>query len=90
MASLADALHTNNTLETLYIDGNDEITENGLTCLVEALSKNSGLVKLWLPRHLRSSVDKVQKTINEARKRNGLAIDCKNNIIMRSDTDSMQ
>ena len=72
VASLADALHTNNTLETLRIDGNDTLTENGLTCFVEVLSRNSGLVTLWLPRHLRSSMDKVQKSINEARKRSGL------------------
>ena len=72
VASLADALHTNNTLETLDIDGNDALTENGLTCLVEVLSRNSGVVELWLPMHLRSSVDKVRKTVNEARKRSGL------------------
>ena len=69
---MADALHTNNTLETLDIYGNNTLTENGLTCLAEALSRNSGLVKLELPSHLRSSVDKVEKTINEARKRSGL------------------
>ena len=73
VASLADALHTNNTLERLDIKGNNALTENGLACLVEVLSRNSGLVTLWLPRHLRSSVDKVQKTINEERKRSGLA-----------------
>ena len=73
VASLADALHTNNTLERLHIHGNDALTENGLTCLVEALSRNSGQVTLCLPRHLRSSVDIVKKTINEARKRSGLA-----------------
>ena len=74
VASLADALHinTNNTLETLYIYGNDALTENGLTCLVKVLSSNSGLVTLVLPSHLRSSVDKMKKTINEARKRSGL------------------
>ena len=73
VASLADALHTNNTLERLHIRGSRALTENGLTCLVEALSRNSGLVDLWLPKHLRSSLDKVKKTINEARKRSGLA-----------------
>ena len=70
VAPLADALHTNNTLEILYIDGNRAITEDGLTCLVEALSRNSGLVTLWIPKRLR--VDKVRKIINEERKRNGL------------------
>ena len=73
VALLADALHTNKTLETLRINGNDALTENGLTCLVEVLSRNSGLVELVLPRHLRSSVDEMKKTINEARKRSGLA-----------------
>ena len=72
VASLADALHTNNTLETLYIYGS-YATENGLTCLVEVLSGYSGLVELGLPNHLRSSVYKMKKTINESRKRSGLA-----------------
>ena len=71
VASLASALNTNNTLETLDIEGNDAITENGLACLVEVLSRSSGLVKLWIPSRLR--VDKVSKTINEARERSGLA-----------------
>ena len=71
VASLASGLNTNNTLETLYIYGNDAITENGLTCLVEVLSRSSGLVKLWIPSRL--GVDKVSKTINEARQRSGLA-----------------
>ena len=71
VASLADAVHTNNTLKTLYIDGNRAITENGLTCLVEAVSRHSGLKTLGIPKHL-LGVDKVRKTINEARRRNGL------------------
>ena len=70
VASLADALHTNNTLEGLYISGNDAITENGLTCLVEPLSRHSGMGTLSIPHHL--GVDKVRKIINEARKRNRL------------------
>ena len=71
VASLASALNTNNTLERLDIDDNDAITENGLTCLVEVLSRSSGLVTLVIPRRFR--VDKVSKTINEARQRSGLA-----------------
>ena len=71
VSSLASALDTNNTLKTLHIDNNDAITENGLTCLVEVLSRSSGLVKLWIPSRL--GVDKVSKTINEARQRSGLA-----------------
>ena len=70
VASLADALHTNNTLETLYIDGNKAITDNGLTCLVEPLSRHSGMVSLLIPYNL--GENKVKKIINEARKRNGL------------------
>ena len=74
VASLADALKTNNTLEKLDISDNEAITENGLTCLVEVLSRNSGLVKLRIPEHLR--VERVRESINEARKRSGLpAID---------------
>ena len=71
VASLASALNTNNTLERLDINYNDAITENGLTCLVEVLSRSSGLVELWIPRRL--EVDKMSKTINEARQRSGLA-----------------
>ena len=71
VASLASGLNTNNTLETLDICGNDEITENGLTCLVEVLSRSSGLVELLIPSRLGD--DKVRKTINEARQRSGLA-----------------
>ena len=73
VASLADVLSTNNTLETLYIYGNDTLTGNGLTSLVEVLTRNSGLVKLVLPRHLEPCVDEVKRIINEARKRSGLA-----------------
>ena len=71
VASLASALNTHNTLERLDIGGNDAITENGLTCLVEVLSRSSGLMELSIPKRLR--VDKVRKTINEARQRSGLA-----------------
>ena len=70
VASLADALYTNNTLERLYINNNKAITENGLIYLVEAVSRHSGLMELWIPKHL--GVDEASKTINEAKKRNGL------------------
>ena len=65
--SLAEAM---NTLETLCIHGNKALTDNGLTCLVEALSRSSRLVSLWIPRHLK--VDEVRKTINEAKEGSGL------------------
>ena len=68
--SLAEAMNINTTLERLYINGNDAITDNGLTCLVEVLSRSSRLVELVIPRHLK--VDEVRKTINEARERSGL------------------
>ena len=70
VASLADALHTNNTLEVLHIHNNEAITENGLTCLVEPVSRHSGLKVLNIPGWL--GVDKVKKTIDDTRKRNGL------------------
>ena len=54
VASLASGLNTNNTLETLHIYGNDAITENGLTCLVEVLSRSSGLVETGDPQTLES------------------------------------
>ena len=70
VASLADALHTNNTLERLFIRANTAISENGLTCLVEAVSRHSGLVELWIPTHLEEC--KVRMTVNAARNKNGL------------------
>ena len=69
VASVADALQTNTTLEILNFTSNAAVTENGLACLAEALSRHSGLVKLWLPSHL-----KGKKIINETRKRNGLTV----------------
>ena len=68
--SLAEAMNVNTTLERLYIHGNKATDDNGLTCLVEVLSRSSRLEVLWIPRHLK--VDEVSKTINEARKRSGL------------------
>ena len=70
VASLADALHTNNTLEKLFILDNGAITENGLTVLAGALSKHCRLKELCIPEHL--GVDRVRKTINEARLISGL------------------
>ena len=68
--SLAEAMNINTTLEKLDILGNNSITDNGLTCLVEVLSRSSRLVGLWIPEHLK--VDEVSKTINKARERSGL------------------
>ena len=56
VASLTDAraLSTNTTLESLHIQGNDALTENGLMCLV-VLYRDSGmtrLVELAVPKHL--------------------------------------
>ena len=66
--SLAEAMNINTTLKRLYIYDNDAITDNGLICLVEALSRSSRLVELRIPWHL----NEVSKTINEARKKSGL------------------
>ena len=68
--SLAEAMNINTTLKRLVIDDNDAITGNGLTCLVEVLSRSSRLVELWIPRPLK--VIEVSKTINDARKGSGL------------------
>ena len=68
MTSLADALQSNTTLEVLNCTSNEAVTGNGLVSLAEALSRQSGLAKLWLPSHLEG-----KKLINEARKRSGLA-----------------
>ncbi len=70
VASLADALNVNSTLKTLHIEDNLAITENGLACLVEAVSRRVGLEILALPNHL--PVDRVISNINDARAKNGL------------------
>ena len=70
VASLADALNINGTLKTLHIENNLAITENGLACLVEVISRRAGLEVLVLPNHL--PVDRVIASINDARARNGL------------------
>ena len=72
VSSLAEAMNINTALERLYMYGNDAITDNGLICLVKVLSRNSRLVRLRLPRHLK--VNEVSKTINEARERRGLEV----------------
>jgi hypothetical protein len=72
VASLADALHTNNTLKKLSIHQNDAITEDGLKCFVEAVSRHTGLVRLFIPFHSGVDKEKLKNTISEARKRNGL------------------
>ena len=70
VSSLAEAMNINTALETLYIHGNDAITADGLTCLVEVLYRSSRLVRLRIPEHLK--VIELRKTINEARWRSGL------------------
>ena len=71
MASLADALKSNNTLEELDIHGTYDVTFEGIICLTEVLSSSSALVRLVIPKYF--IVDKMRKTINEARQKNGLA-----------------
>ena len=51
--SLAKAMNINITLERLHIDGNHAITGNGLTCLVEVLSRSSRQVRLVIPECLK-------------------------------------
>ncbi|MCG8621315.1 MAG: hypothetical protein MJE68_04825 [Proteobacteria bacterium] len=69
---LADALYTNNTLKILDIGRNKTITENGLTCLFEAVSRHSGLEGIHMSNHFGVDESKVKKTINKTRKKNGL------------------
>ena len=73
VASLADALRTNKTLKKLFIHQNDAITEDGMTCFVEAVSRHTGLVELFIPFDSGSGVrEKLRNAIIEARQRNGL------------------
>ena len=70
VASLADALKSNNMLEKLHINGNRAVTENGMTSLIEVLSRSSGLLELWIPSFF--EFYRVRNEIQEARMRNGL------------------
>ena len=65
-----------NKIETLYIDGNDSITEDGMKTLARHLTTHcSELTLLYIPRHprhLRSCIETVFRDTNKERKRNGL------------------
>ena len=46
---LAEALRHNSTLKELYLYGNDGIGEEGTRQLVQALTVNTSIIRLWLP-----------------------------------------
>ena len=72
-ASLASALSVNNSLKMLHIGGHKgALTEHGLSRIIPSLAKNSGFVKLAIPKDFGSAADRLCQTVNEARKRNGL------------------
>ena len=62
-----------NKIETLYINGNDSITEDGMKTLARHLTTHcSELTLLWIPDHLESCIETVFRDANEERKRNRL------------------
>ena len=73
-AYLASALSVNNTLKMLYMgDPVGKLTEDGLSKLTQALSHNTGLIKLVVPDNLSSSlITKHERKLNETRKKVGL------------------
>ena len=70
---LAVALTVNKSLEVLSLYGNDRISVGGLSVLTEHLKRNTGLVKLRLPKELESA-SRLLDTVNEARRRSGLTL----------------
>ncbi|XP_064391355.1 NACHT, LRR and PYD domains-containing protein 3-like [Halichondria panicea] len=62
-----------NKIETLFIYGNDSITEDGMKTLARHLTTHcSELTRLLIPDHLRSCIETVFRDTNKERKRNGL------------------
>ncbi|XP_064390931.1 NACHT, LRR and PYD domains-containing protein 3-like [Halichondria panicea] len=62
-----------NKITTLYIEGNDSITEDGMKTLARHLTTHCPeLTRLWIPYHLRSCIEIVFRDANKERKRNGL------------------
>ena len=60
-------------IKTLYIWGNDSITEDGMKTLARHLTTHcSELTVLWIPGHLRFCIETVFRDANKERKRNGL------------------
>ena len=62
----------NNYIKELHIDSNDSITESGLRTFARHLTTFSGLRRLIIPLHLRSTINTVFSEVNEERRRNGL------------------
>ena len=62
----------NNYIKELRIHGNDSITESGLRTFARHLTTPSGLRRLWIPRHLKSTINTVFSEVNKERRRNGL------------------
>ena len=62
----------NNYIRELYIGGNGLITESGLRTFARHLTTLSGLRRLWIPNHLKSTINTVFSEVNEERRRNGL------------------
>ena len=62
----------NNYIRELNIGGNNSITESGLRTFARHLTTLSAFRRLWVPRHLKSTINTVFSEVNEERRRNGL------------------
>ena len=69
---LADAVAVNTTLESLWIEDNLDITDEGLLKLLEALEKSRSIEKVVLPHRLAITVADTKKRLNKERKVLGL------------------
>ena len=70
---LAVALTVNKSIQLLDLRLHDSISVGGLSVLTEHLKRNIGLVKLVLPKQLRSASGLLD-TVYEARRRSGLPL----------------
>ena len=77
---LAKSLQHNKVLTKLYIDNGYEVKNpNRLTekidpVLSECLQNNHTLTELWLPENLESSTTRIEKAVDDVRKRRGLPL----------------
>ena len=62
----------NDYIEALSLDRNEGITISGLKTLASHLITPARLRLLWIPRHLKTSINSVFGPVNEVRMRNGL------------------
>ena len=74
-ASLASALHVNNSLKTLHMSGDKgTLTEDGLSAITQSLTYKSEFVKLVISSQFGSTTAfRLESEVNKARMKYGLS-----------------